>query len=67
MLVGCGSLHASSAVNANDLAIDPLAVLRSEEADDAGDVDRLADTLHWRPSFGVLRRRSTFQLPRLGK
>jgi len=40
------ALHASSAVNANDLAVDPLAVLGSEEANNAGTVDGLADALH---------------------
>jgi hypothetical protein len=29
--------------------------LGGEEADDAGDVDWLADTVHWGPGSGVLR------------
>jgi hypothetical protein len=50
------SLHASSAVNANDLAIDPLAVLGGKEANDTGNVDGLADTVHWGPGSGVLNK-----------
>lgn len=49
-----GRLHACSTVDTNDLAVNPLAVLRREEADDAGNVDGLADTLHWGPCLGVL-------------
>jgi len=48
------SLHAGGTVNANDLAVDPLTVLGGEEADDAGNVDGLANTLHGRPGLGVL-------------
>jgi len=48
------ALHAGGTVNANDLAVDPLAVLGSEEADDAGNVDGLADAVERRPGFGVL-------------
>jgi hypothetical protein len=48
------ALHASGTVNADDLAVDPLAVLGSEEADDAGNVDGLTDALHGRPGLGVL-------------
>ncbi len=48
------SLHAGGTVNANDLAVDPLAVLGREEADNAGDVDGLADTAHRGPGSGVL-------------
>jgi hypothetical protein len=48
------ALHASGTVNADDLAVDPLAVLGSEEADDAGNVDGLADALHGRPGLCVL-------------
>lgn len=48
------SLHACGAVDADDLAVDPLAVLRGEEADNAGDVDGLADAVHGGPSSGVL-------------
>lgn len=47
-------LHAGGTVNANDLAVDPLTVLGGEEADNAGNVDGLADTLHGRPGLGVL-------------
>lgn len=38
-------LHAGSTVDAEDLAVDPLAVLGCEEADDAGDVDGETDTV----------------------
>jgi len=48
------SLHAGGTVNANDLAVDPLAVLGRKEAYNAGNVDGLANTAHWRPSSGVL-------------
>ena len=48
------TLHAGGAVNANDLAVDPLAVLGCEEADNTGNVDRETDTAHWGPGSGVL-------------
>lgn len=48
------TLHAGSAIDADDLAVDPLAVLGSEEANNAGNVDGLADALHGRPGLGVL-------------
>lgn len=38
-------LHACSTVNAEDLAVDPLAILRGEEADNAGNVDGETDTV----------------------
>lgn len=38
-------LHARGAVNAENLAVDPLTILRGEEADDAGDVDGETDTV----------------------
>jgi hypothetical protein len=47
-------LHAGSAVNADDLSVDPVTVLRSEEADDTGNVDGLTDTVVRRPCAGVL-------------
>jgi hypothetical protein len=47
-------LHASSAINADDLSVDPVAVLRCQEADDAGNVDGLTDTVVGRPCAGVL-------------
>lgn len=47
-------LHAGSAVNANDLSVDPVTVLRGEEADDAGNVEGLTDTVVGRPCAGVL-------------
>lgn len=47
-------LHAGGTVNANDLAVNPLTILGGEEADNAGNVDGLANTLHGRPGLGVL-------------
>ena len=47
-------LHASSSVDAQNLAVDPAAVIRGEEADHASDVDRQADTMHRRPACSVL-------------
>ena len=47
-------LHTSRAVNPNDLAVDPLAILRSEESSHARDVDRHADAVCGRPGRGVL-------------
>ena len=47
-------LHAGSAVNADNLSVDPVTVLRGEEADDAGNVDGLTDTVVGRPCAGVL-------------
>lgn len=47
-------LHACSAVNANDLAVDPLAVLGCEEADDTGDIDGEADAVERGPGSGEL-------------
>lgn len=49
-------LHASSAIDANDLAVDPLAVLGREEAHDAGNVDGETDAVEGRPGGGVLDR-----------
>lgn len=51
-------LHAGSAIDADDLAVNPLAVLGREEANNAGNVDGLADAVHWGPSGGVLLRTS---------
>ena len=42
-------LHASSAVNAKDLAIDPVSVLGCEEAHNARNVDRLSYAVARRP------------------
>lgn len=47
-------LHAGSAVNADDLAVDPFTVLGGKEADNAGNVNWLADAVHWRPCGSVL-------------
>lgn len=47
-------LHAGSAVNADDLSVDPITVLRGKEADDASNVDGLTDTVVRRPCAGVL-------------
>lgn len=35
--------HTSSTINSKDLAVDPLAILRSEETDDTGNVNGEAD------------------------
>jgi hypothetical protein len=48
------SLHAGGTIDTDDLAVDPLTILGGEEADDAGNVDGLTDTLHGRPGLGVL-------------
>jgi len=48
------SLHARCTIDANDLAVYPLTVLGSEEAHDAGNVQRLADAALRRPGSGVL-------------
>jgi hypothetical protein len=48
------ALHAGGAIDADDLAVDPLTVLGSEEANNAGNVDGLANTLHGRPGLCVL-------------
>lgn len=47
-------LHAGSAVNSDDLSVDPVAILRGEEADNTGNVDGLANTVVGRPCAGVL-------------
>ena len=52
--VGMCILHAGGAVDAEDLAVDPFSILGGEEADDAGDVDGLADAVHGGPGGGVL-------------
>lgn len=52
-LVHGAFLHASGTVNAEDLAVDPGAVLRSEEANNASDVDGQTDTVNWGPAGGV--------------
>jgi hypothetical protein len=48
------ALHASSTVNANDLSIDPVTVLGGKEADNAGNVYWLTNTVVRRPSACVL-------------
>jgi hypothetical protein len=47
-------LHASSTVNANDLAVHPVTIHGSEEADHTGDIDRLTNTVARRPCHGIL-------------
>lgn len=49
----CG-LHACSTVDSDDFAIHPFAILRSQETDDAGDVDGLTYSSDWGPCFCVL-------------
>lgn len=51
---GIGSLHAGGTVDAEDLSVDPLAILGSQEADDTGNIDRETDTVHGGPAGGVL-------------
>ena len=41
------ALHASSTVNANDLSVYPVTIFGGKEADDAGNVHWLADTVVW--------------------
>lgn len=50
-------LHACSTVDSDDFAIHPFAILRSEETDDAGDVDGLTHSSDWGPCFCVLFER----------
>lgn len=50
-------LHACSTVDSDDFAIDPFAILRSQETDDAGDVDGLTYSSDWGPCFCVLFER----------
>lgn len=40
-------LHACSTVDSDDFAIDPFAILRSQETDDASDVDGLTHSSDW--------------------
>ena len=47
-------LHAGGTVDTDDLSIDPVTILRGEEADNAGNVDGLTDTVVGRPCAGVL-------------
>jgi len=47
------NLHACSAVNANDLSVDPLAILGREETNNAGNVDGLANTVVRRPGSSI--------------
>ena len=47
-------LHASSAIDTNDLAVDPLAVLRGQEGGDTGNINGHTDTVHGGPGGGVL-------------
>jgi hypothetical protein len=48
------ALHASSTVNANDLSVDPVTVLGGKEADNAGNVHWLANTVVRGPSACIL-------------
>jgi hypothetical protein len=42
-----------TAVDADDLSVNPLAVLGSEEANNAGNVNGLSNTVVWGPCRGV--------------
>ena len=48
------ALHAGSTVNANDLSVDPVTVLGGKEADNAGNVYWLSNTVVRRPCLCVL-------------
>lgn len=48
------TLHARTTINAQDLAVDPPAVLRGEETDDARNVDGKTDAVGRGPAGGVL-------------
>jgi hypothetical protein len=47
-------LHARSTVNAEDLAVDPLAVLRGKEADNTGNINGETNTVERRPGSSEL-------------
>lgn len=47
-------LHASGAIDANDLAVDPFTILRGQEGGDTGNINRHADTVHGGPGSCVL-------------
>jgi hypothetical protein len=47
-------LHHGVTVNANDLAVDPAAVLGGKEGNDAGNIEGLANAVERRPGGGVL-------------
>lgn len=48
--------HTGSTIDAEHLSIDPLAILRGQEADNSGNVDGETDTGKRRPSCGILHR-----------
>lgn len=50
------SLHARSTVNTKHLAVDPLAILGSQEADSAGDINRKTDPVERGPTSRELGR-----------
>jgi hypothetical protein len=47
-------LHASSTIDAEDLSVHPVTVLRREETNNAGNIKGLTDTVVWRPGAGIL-------------
>jgi len=47
-------LHTGAAINAENFAVDPLAVLRRQEADHPSNVNRQADSVYWRPPGSIL-------------
>lgn len=51
-------LHARTTVHAEHLAIDPLAVLRSQEGDNTGDINGETHAVDGRPAGGVLKNGS---------
>jgi hypothetical protein len=56
------NLHAGSAINAYNLAIDPLAILTSKEADYTCDINGQTDTVERAPGLGVLVHLIVIQL-----
>jgi hypothetical protein len=40
-------------LNSNDLAIDPVTILRSKEGNDTGNVEWLTNTVMWGPGSGI--------------
>lgn len=47
-------LHASSAIDANDFAVDPLTILGGQEGGDTGNINGHTDTVHGGPGGRVL-------------
>jgi hypothetical protein len=54
LLAGSGNKAAWKRTDTDDLAVDPLTVLGGEEANNTGNIDGLADTVHWAPCGSIL-------------